>query len=103
MSKTTDTPTKGHDGTATQANMNDAVRDVLAEELRQSGSDVAAVFHRTATRVGDGERPSGDDIEDVIEALRGAYWIAESAAEASPEVDAEELPPFQGAPGPDAE
>jgi hypothetical protein len=96
MSETTDTPTEGNDGTATQANWERVGRDLLAEELEISGSKVAAAFHRTATRVGDGERPSDEEIREMIEALRGAYWIVESAAEASPDADAEELPAFQG-------
>lgn len=96
MSETTDTPTEGNDRTATQANWERVGRDLLAEELQLSGSKVAATFHQTSTRVGDGERPSGEDVEEMIEALRGAYWIVMSAAEASPDVDAEQLPAFQG-------
>lgn len=103
MSKSTDTPGEGNDGTATQANLEGVGRDLLVEELQQSASEVSAVFHQTATRVGDGEQPSESEVEALIESLRGAYWIVESAAEASPEVDAEELPPFQGAADPDAE
>ena len=103
MSKSTDTPAEGNDGTATQANWEGVGRDLLVEELQQSASDVSAAFHQTATRVGDGEQPSESEVEALIESLRGAYWIVQSAAEASPEVDAEELPPFQGEFAPDAE
>ena len=103
MSKSTDTPVEGNDGTATQANWEGVGRDLLVEELQQSASEVSAAFHQTATRVADGEQPSESEVEALIESLRGAYWIVESAAEASPEVDAEELPPFQGEFDADAE
>jgi len=98
MSKTTDTPAEGHDGTATQANWEDAARRVLVEELQHSGSEVSAAFHQMAARVDHGEEPTGDEIGEMVEALRGAYWIVTSAAEASPDIDADDLPAFQGEP-----
>jgi hypothetical protein len=96
MTANNDTPTEGQDSTATQANWESVARKVLVEELQHSASEVSATFHQTATRVGDGEQLSRSEVEDLIESLRGAYWIVESAAEVSPEVDADELPRFQG-------
>lgn len=96
MTANNDTPAEGQESTATQANWESVGRQVLAEELQLSASDVSAAFHRAATRADDGEPLSREEIEKLIESLRGAYWIAESAAEASPDVDADELPPFQG-------
>lgn len=103
MTQKNDTPTEGQESTATQGNWEGVGRQLLADELQQSATEVSVAFHQASVRVSDGEQPSASEVEELIESLRGAYWIVESAAEASPEVDAEELPPFQGAPGPDAE
>ena len=96
MTANNDTPAEGQESTATQANWEGVGRRLLADELQQSGSEVSVAFHRASTRVGDGGRPSESEIEELIESLRSAYWIVESAAEASPEVDEDELPRFQG-------
>ena len=98
MSETTETPTEGHDGTATQANWEKTVRQVVATELEHSGSEVSAAFHAVATDVDEGGVPSGDVVNEMLEALRGAYSITVSVAEASPDVDADDLPAFQGEP-----
>jgi len=103
MTANDDTPVEGQESTATQSDWEGVARELLADELHQSGDEVMVTFRRTATRIADGDQLAESDAEEMIESLRQAYWLVESVAQASGEIDVDELPSFQGTPDVEAE
>lgn len=103
MTAHNDTPAEGQESTATQADWEGVARRLLADDLQQSADEVTVTFRRTATRIGAGEQLDESDVEEMIESLRQAYWLVESVAQASGEIDADDVPSFQGTIDADAE
>jgi len=95
MTANNDTPAEGQESTATQPDWEGVGRELLADELQQSADEVAVTFRRTATRIGAGEQLGESDVEEMIESLRQAYWLVESVAQVTGEIDADEIPSFQ--------
>lgn len=95
MTASDSTPAEGNESVESSGDWEVVGREMLASELQTSADEVAVALRQVAREIGDGEVPTEEDVDLMIEELRSAYWLVESVAEVAPDVE-EELPEFQG-------